>query len=138
MADIDRSQAKIVGNPNDGCADGCNDENAGCLTRSDLYAYIREIINNRKFNYDFENVWAHMNDPQFHTQRGYIRRCLRGALIIHKDLGCKRLFRHQERINNIFNLNSTLKKEYENSISKYGFRGGRPHEPARKQRTQQN
>ncbi|AAR28801.1 lef-11 [Leucania separata nucleopolyhedrovirus] len=113
-------------------------ENCGCLTRSDVYAYVREIINRRKFNYDFEGVWAHMNDPQFDTQRGYIRRCLRDALIIHKDLGCKRLFRHRERIDNIFNLNTTLKKEYENSIKKYGFRGGRPDGLARKQRAQQD
>ncbi|AAL01720.1 late expression factor 11 [Spodoptera litura nucleopolyhedrovirus] len=90
-----------------------------CMSRGDLYAYMRELINDKKWNFNLKNVWAHVHDSEFDTIRGYIRDHLDDAIIIHKDLRYKRLCHHRARIENLLKLNQSLKKEYENSISRY-------------------
>ncbi|AFL64990.1 lef-11 [Mamestra brassicae multiple nucleopolyhedrovirus] len=93
-----------------------------CLTRSEVYALVREVINKRKHHNLFTNVCDHVFDDGFEEQLKYIRANIDKALITvggeHKH--CKRLAAHIKKINKIFKLNKSLETEYKQSIDKYG------------------
>ncbi|QHB21706.1 lef11 [Artaxa digramma nucleopolyhedrovirus] len=86
-----------------------------CLTRSEVYALVREVINKRKHCDDVDSVCDHVNSVGFTTiQMKYIRENLKRAFIIVGD-DCtqrKRLDLHARRLENIFNLNTVLEDEY--------------------------
>ncbi|QNV47840.1 late expression factor 11 [Alphabaculovirus altersperidaniae] len=92
-----------------------------CLTRSEVYAIVREVINKRKHNNDVSNVWAHIFEPGFQEQVGYIRANIDKALITvgGEQPHCKRLSYHVKKLNKIFNLNKTLESEYKDAVDKY-------------------
>ncbi|UJZ88975.1 lef-11 [Erannis ankeraria nucleopolyhedrovirus] len=92
-----------------------------CLTRSEVYALVRESINKRKHIGGYEGVCDHVNSIGFEAQIEYIRENLKTARIIVGDgyTQCKRLEPHLSRLNNIFNLNTDLQAEYSFCINKY-------------------
>jgi hypothetical protein len=92
------------------------------LTRSEVYALVREVINKRKHNNLVTSVCDHVFDAGFEEQLKYIRANIDKALITvggeHKH--CKRLASHIQKINKIFKLNKSLEAEYKQAIHKYG------------------
>nr|QGX02394.1 lef-11 [Mamestra configurata nucleopolyhedrovirus A] len=72
-----------------------------CLTRSEVYALVREVINKRKHHNLVTNVCDHVFDDGFEEQLKYIRANIK-------------------KINKIFKLNKSLETEYKQSIDKYG------------------
>lgn len=93
-----------------------------CVTRSEIYALVREVINKRKHLGLVDGVCDHLSDKGFVEQIKYIRENLNQAFISVSDNReqRKRLSNHVQRLNNIFHLNHCLNKEYSHSISKYG------------------
>ncbi|QYC92765.1 Late expression factor 11 [Trabala vishnou gigantina nucleopolyhedrovirus] len=90
------------------------DEHCECLTRSEVYALVREVVNKRKHTGHTRGVCDHMGTQEFQAQIEYIRKNLKGAVIIVGDdrQQNKRLEAHLQRLLNIFNLNDSLEKEY--------------------------
>jgi Baculovirus LEF-11 protein len=98
------------------------ENNQCCLTRSEVYALVREVINKRKHNNLVANVCDHVFDNGFSEQLKYIRANIDKALITvggeHKH--CKRLSAHVQKIDKIFTLNKSLEAEYKSAVNKYG------------------
>ncbi|QED40554.1 LEF-11 [Chrysodeixis includens nucleopolyhedrovirus] len=94
-----------------------------CLTRSEFYALVREVINKRKHERDVHNICEHIFSKGFSTQIEYIRNNLDKALITvgGQRRQCKRLNSHVNKINNLFTLNKSLHDEYESTIARYEF-----------------
>ncbi|AJD80720.1 late expression factor 11 [Pseudoplusia includens SNPV IE] len=93
-----------------------------CLTRSEIYALLREIINKRKHTGDVTNVCDHVFDDGFATQFDYIRNNLDKALITvgGQRTQCKRVKCHHLKLKRIFHLNKSLETEYQESSNRYG------------------
>nr|QBI90251.1 lef-11 [Trichoplusia ni single nucleopolyhedrovirus] len=93
-----------------------------CLTRSEIYALLRETINKRKHTGDVANVCAHAFDDGFAAQFDYIRNNLDKALITvgGQRTQCKRVQCHHLKLKRIFHLNKSLETEYEESSNRYG------------------
>jgi hypothetical protein len=102
-------------------AAGTEKYNQCCLTRSEIYALVRETINKRKHTGDVKNVCDHVFDRGFSTQIEYIRNNLDKALITvgGQRAQCKRLHSHGQKLNRIFKLNKSLEDEYLESSTKY-------------------
>ncbi|CDG72460.1 Late expression factor 11 lef-11 [Spodoptera exigua multiple nucleopolyhedrovirus] len=100
---------------------GFKENHQCCLTRSDVYAYVRETINKRKHEGDVSNVLAHIFESDFQEHVEYIRANIDKALITvgGEQPYCKRLSYHIKRINKIFNLITSLETEYKAAVSKY-------------------
>nr|ANS70925.1 late expression factor 11 [Lymantria dispar multiple nucleopolyhedrovirus] len=96
-----------------------------CLTRSEVYALLRETINKRKHCGDTRNVCAHLFDEAFVDQIDYIRENLATAFIVVGD-NCKErkcLAQHDTRFDRIFSLKQrSLQSEYQLSANRYGER----------------
>ncbi|AXS67693.1 lef-11 [Cryptophlebia peltastica nucleopolyhedrovirus] len=91
-----------------------------CVTRSEIYALVREVINKRKHSGDYTGVCAHIFEEAFETQMKYIRDNLKSAFVIADcSQNRKRLVSHHKRIENVFNLNTDLFTEYKRSSSRY-------------------
>ncbi|AUA60260.1 LEF-11 [Operophtera brumata nucleopolyhedrovirus] len=103
-----------------------NKERYDCVTRSDMYAFMREVINKQKYEHQTSGITSHISDPRFDQMRQYIEAHLTGAVINFKRHQRKHLLRHKSRILNIFKLNNCLIQEYNGSIKKY--RGGDGHD----------
>ncbi|AAZ38297.1 LEF-11 [Agrotis segetum nucleopolyhedrovirus A] len=97
------------------------ENNQCCLTRSEVYALVREIINKKKHDGEVENVCAHVFDSGFADQLTYIRANIDKALITvgGEHTHCKRVSAHVQKIEKIFNLNTSLEVEYQAAASKY-------------------
>ncbi|QUJ09235.1 lef11 protein [Gynaephora ruoergensis nucleopolyhedrovirus] len=115
-----------------------------CLTRSEVYALVREVINKRKHFDDTDNVCDHVNSVGFSTQIKYIRENLEKAFIIVGD-DCtqrKRLDSYTRRLENIFELNTVLEREYDYCVNVRNGQSGAKHVghcgEVRKQRVEQN
>jgi agmatine/peptidylarginine deiminase len=92
-----------------------------CLTRSEIYALVRETIMKRKHDWCVDGVCDHLLDSNFDKQMKYIRDNLKKARIFTGDSGrCKRLFLHTQRLQNIFDKNNSLEEEYNKCVAKYG------------------
>nr|AGE61291.1 LEF-11 [Chrysodeixis chalcites nucleopolyhedrovirus]AGE61740.1 LEF-11 [Chrysodeixis chalcites nucleopolyhedrovirus] len=93
-----------------------------CLTRSEIYALVRETINKRKHTGDVTNVCDHVFDDGFATQFDYIRNNLDKALITvgGQRTQCKRVQCHHLKLKRIFHLNKSLETEYKQSSNRYG------------------
>ncbi|AUV65395.1 LEF-11 [Alphabaculovirus myunipunctae] len=102
---------------------GIEEDNQCCLTRSEVYALMREVINKRKHCNQFTDVTAHVFDANFKEQLKYIRANIDRAVITvgGERKHCKRLSAHVKKINKIFTLNKSLEAEYKSSIGKYGI-----------------
>ncbi|ABI35709.1 late expression factor 11 [Ectropis obliqua nucleopolyhedrovirus] len=90
-------------------------EHSQCLTRSEVYALLREVINKRKHENDHEGVCDHINSIDFQAQLDYIRQNIEKAYAIVGDGGVntfKSFAPHLMKLENIFNLQSTLEGEY--------------------------
>ena len=99
---------------------GVTDSNC-CLTRSEIYALVRETIMKRKHDWLVDGVCDHLLDGNFDKQMKYIRDNLKKARIFTGDSGqCKRLFIHTRRLQNIFDKKNSLEEEYNKCIIKYG------------------
>ncbi|AIZ48685.1 lef-11 [Agrotis segetum nucleopolyhedrovirus B] len=100
---------------------GAQADNQCCLTRSEVYALVREVINKRKHNNLVSNVCAHVFEPGFAEQVEYIRANIDKALITvgGEHTHCKRLSAHVQKLNKIFALNTNLETEYQAAVSKY-------------------
>ncbi|QEI03557.1 LEF-11 [Spodoptera cosmioides nucleopolyhedrovirus] len=108
---------------------GFKENNQCCLTRTDVYAYVRETINKRKHEGDVSNVLAHIFEPGFQEHLEYIRANIDKALITvgGEQPHCKRLSYHIRKINKVFNLLTSLESEYKAAISKYDNFGDNNH-----------
>lgn len=92
------------------------------MTRSEVYALVREVINKRKHDNSVNNVCAHIFESGFADQLEYIRANIDKVLIIiggQQTQHCKRLTAHVEKLNQIFNLNANLEQEYRTAAGKY-------------------
>ncbi|AIE47846.1 lef11 [Peridroma alphabaculovirus] len=100
---------------------GAEEDCQCCLTRSEVYALVREVINKRKHGGDVANVCDHAFDAGFQEQLKYIRANIDKALITvgGERTQCKHLSVHVHKINKIFNLNKSLEAEYKDAVSKY-------------------
>lgn len=100
---------------------GFKENHQCCLTRTDVYAYVRETINKRKHEGDVSNVLAHIFESGFQEHLEYIRANIDKALITvgGEQPHCKRLSYHIRKINKVFNLITSLETEYKAAISKY-------------------
>ncbi|ABY65781.1 late expression factor 11 [Orgyia leucostigma nucleopolyhedrovirus] len=120
------------------------DEYCECLTRSEVYALVREVINKRKHSNDIDGVCDHIESVGFQAQIAYIREYIEKLTVITGDgrSGRKRLNSHIRRLENIFNLNKSLEQEYyycttvRNGGSEHA-KFCRDHKQVRKQRSKQ-
>ncbi|AGR56780.1 lef11 [Hemileuca sp. nucleopolyhedrovirus] len=91
------------------------DENRECcLTRSEVYALLREVINKRKHFGLVDGVCDHVNSVGFQAQFEYIRKNIERVFVIDGDgrTQRKRLAQHISRLENLFKLNTSLEEEY--------------------------
>ncbi|AYN45067.1 lef-11 [Alphabaculovirus alterspexiguae] len=97
------------------------EDNQRCVTRSEIYALVREVINKRKHDNFVTNVYAHIFESGFADQLDYIRANIDKVLIIigGEQTQRKRLTAHVEKLNKIFNLNTDLETEYRTAAGKY-------------------
>ncbi|AIG63211.2 LEF-11 [Helicoverpa armigera SNPV] len=98
-----------------------------CLTRSEVYALLREVINWRKHHMQVDRVCDHVSDPGFAVQQNYINSILDTASLVVGDCPEKKrlLNYHSKRLTNLFNLKTTLEDEYAQAVSKYDIDPGR-------------
>ncbi|AIU41267.1 lef-11 [Sucra jujuba nucleopolyhedrovirus] len=91
-----------------------------CLTRSEVYALVREAINKRKHNNDTDGVCDHMDSSGFEAQIEYIRQNLKNTFIIANEdrARCKRIDIHLRRFNEIFKKRNVLEEEYLHCLSR--------------------
>ncbi|QWO71597.1 LEF11 [Orgyia pseudotsugata single capsid nuclopolyhedrovirus] len=91
------------------------DEHCECLTRSEVYALVREVINKRKHTNDTASVCDHVESVGFEAQTAYIRENLERVVISVGDGRPRRkhLSLHSRRLQNIFNLKVNLEEEYQ-------------------------
>lgn len=94
--------------------DGCNDR---CLTRSEIWAIVKEMTNKRKHDLNVTNIDAHMFDNRFDDHFQYIRSNLSNTSVI-TDKCCKRkLCVHKNRLLRVLNIKNTLDEEYISVVS---------------------
>ncbi|AHH82617.1 LEF-11 [Buzura suppressaria nucleopolyhedrovirus] len=100
-----------------------DEHNEHCLTRSEVYALVREVINKRKHTDDTDSVCDHIDSPGFQAQINYIREILARTIVIENNNGvqCKRLDYHWNRFNDIFHKNSSLENEYRYCVNRNGW-----------------
>lgn len=82
------------------------------LTKSQVYAIVREVINYKKSNGDTANVTSHVEDPQFEDIVQFINRHAEQIVLKHSDRLDATLAPHINRINHLFRLPSSLIEEY--------------------------
>ncbi|AOT85571.1 lef-11 [Cyclophragma undans nucleopolyhedrovirus] len=88
-----------------------------CLTRSELYALVRECINKRKCKMETLNIDAHMLDVSFEELNGYIRAKLSDATLITDKCSNRNVCSHQRRIKRILQIEKSLFEEYRLVVS---------------------
>nr|AFS51991.1 DekiORF114 [Dendrolimus kikuchii nucleopolyhedrovirus] len=93
---------------------GCG---AACLTRSEVYALVRECINRRKCEMKTRNVDAHMLDVKFEELNEYIRAKLSDATVITDKCSKRNVCSHQRRIKRILQIEKSLFEEYRSVVS---------------------
>ncbi|BAC67263.1 late expression factor 11 [Adoxophyes honmai nucleopolyhedrovirus] len=94
--------------------------NNACLTRSDVYALVKETINKRKHDGEFCNITAHIFDEGFEQQKEYIREKLSTASIVTDcRQNRKRLALHRKKIESIFNIHTSLQEEFNSCSRRY-------------------
>lgn len=81
------------------------------LTKSQVYAIVREAINYRKNIFDTDNVAAHVEEAGFTSISGFIKRNAHEIFIRQPDLLVD-ISAHLDRLEYIFNLPKTLEEEY--------------------------
>lgn len=122
------------------CETGIEKIDASCITRSEIYALLREVINKRKNGGDYNGICAHIFEDSFDQQIKYIRENIKSASVTaDRDHNRKRLAPHRKRIEKTFNLNINLQTEYQESLRKYNGAANKYsgyHEPLRVQRVQ--
>ncbi|AJK91706.1 lef-11 [Spodoptera frugiperda granulovirus] len=90
------------------------------LTKSQVYAVVREAINYRKHHFDTDNVCCHVEDPGFASVSGFIKRHAHEILIRQPDLLVS-ISAHLDRLEYIFNLPKSLDEEYAYCLVRNGF-----------------
>ncbi|ACH69404.1 LEF-11 [Pseudalatia unipuncta granulovirus] len=81
------------------------------LTKSQVYAIVREAINYRKNNFDTDNVTSHVEEAGFASISAFIKRNAKEIFIRQPDL-LLNISAHLDRLEYIFNLPKTLEEEY--------------------------
>ncbi|AAK70718.1 ORF58 LEF-11 [Cydia pomonella granulovirus] len=82
------------------------------LTKSQVYAIVREVINYRKSTNDTQDVTAHVETPQFETIRQFINTHADRIVIKHFKRQDTAVAPHLSRLNYLFNLPTTIRDEY--------------------------
>nr|AUF82069.1 late expression factor-11 [Cryptophlebia leucotreta granulovirus] len=82
------------------------------LTKSQVYAIVREVISYKKFNNDTKDVTAHVESPQFASISQFINAHADQIFIKHSNHQDAPVAPHLNRLNYIFNLPTTLIDEY--------------------------
>ncbi|AKC91732.1 lef11 [Lambdina fiscellaria nucleopolyhedrovirus] len=96
-----------------------------CLTRSEIYALVREVINRRKHENETEGVCDHVFAAGFEQHMQYIRENLEKThFIVNDDCALRKrpLKPHLARLQNVFNLNQSLASEYSFAVNRYNKR----------------
>jgi Baculovirus LEF-11 protein len=96
-------------------------DNQFCLSRSEVYALLRETINYQKYLNLIGNVCDHIFDEGFEYQIKYIRENIDRVVITVDNEQRKRLNQHFKKLNKLFYLGSELKTEYIEASTKYVF-----------------
>ncbi|AKN63335.1 lef-11 [Agrotis segetum granulovirus] len=81
------------------------------LTKSHVYAIVRECVNFKKHNFDTENVLAHVEDSNFSVISEFINANADRIFIRQPQLDIP-ITPHRERLSYIFNLPKNLELEY--------------------------
>ncbi|AAM70251.1 late expression factor 11 [Phthorimaea operculella granulovirus] len=82
------------------------------LTKSDVYAIVREVINYKKSTGDTTDVTAHVETSQFASIHRFIKEYAQNIVIKHSDRIETPVTPHLNRLNYIFNLPQTTTEEY--------------------------
>lgn len=90
------------------------------LTKSQVYAIVRETINYRKDKFDTLEISAHVEDPSFASNLDFIRRHSCEIFIQQPDL-LLNISAHLASLEYIFNLPKTLEEEYAYCVSRNEF-----------------
>ncbi|USC25889.1 lef-11 [Palpita vitrealis nucleopolyhedrovirus] len=94
--------------------DACNAE---CVSRSEIQALLREIINTLKHTMDTDNVCAHMLDiSSFEQIKEYIRGNLSHFTIISDKCSKRKLCLHHKRILKLLSIEKSYDQEYKRSV----------------------
>ncbi|AQQ80320.1 LEF-11 [Betabaculovirus altermyunipunctae] len=88
------------------------------LTKSQVYAIVREAVNYRKDNFDTDQVTSHVEDPGFASVFGFIKRNAHDIFIRQPDLLVS-ISAHLDRLQYVFNLPKTLEEEYACCLERY-------------------
>ncbi|ABL75978.1 late expression factor-11 [Maruca vitrata nucleopolyhedrovirus] len=95
---------------------GCDSD---CLTRSEIQALFREVINTLKHTMKTENVCAHMLDiSSFERIKEYIRANLGYFTVITDKCSKRKVSLHHKRIDRLLSIKKTYRQEYKRAVSK--------------------
>ncbi|AKR17502.1 LEF-11 [Mocis latipes granulovirus] len=81
------------------------------LTKSQVYAIVREAINYRKNNFDTDEIASHVEEAGFASISAFISRNAHNIFIRQPDLLVD-ISAYLERLKYIFNLPKSLEEEY--------------------------
>lgn len=88
------------------------------LTKSDLYAVIREVINFKKYHNNTTDVTSHVENPNFDTILQFIREHADQIFIIRPDQQKSSVAPYINRIEHLFNLPVEACAEYQYCLSR--------------------
>ncbi|APO13934.1 LEF-11 [Plodia interpunctella granulovirus] len=89
------------------------------LTKSQVYAVVREVINFKKFQGDTSDVTAHVETPNFSTILQFIHEHADTIVIKRPDQLNIAVSSHRDRLNHLFKLPKNLSEEYEYCTKRY-------------------
>ncbi|AIS92051.1 late expression factor 11 [Erinnyis ello granulovirus] len=88
------------------------------LTRSDVYAVVREVINFKKSTNDTTNITAHVEDCDFDHVFQFIKENTDRIVIKRSDQPDTKLTCYLAHIKHLFNLPNSLDEEYKYCVSR--------------------
>ncbi|QOD40014.1 lef-11 [Matsumuraeses phaseoli granulovirus] len=88
------------------------------LTKSQVYAIVREVINFKKSTDDTTNVTSHVENSEFASIFQYIKERAGKIVIKHSDHQDASIEHHLTRLNYLFNLPNNLEEEYKYCVTR--------------------
>nr|QNN89451.1 LEF-11 [Pieris brassicae granulovirus] len=82
------------------------------LTKSQVYAIVREVINYRKFTDNTTNVTSHVENSYFAGNLQFIKQNADRIVIKHLEQLDVSIAPHTNRLNHLFNLPTSIDAEY--------------------------
>ncbi|AKN80792.1 late expression factor 11 [Diatraea saccharalis granulovirus] len=90
------------------------------LTKSQVYAIVREVINYKKTHNQTSDVTAHVGETQFSSISQFIKEHADRIFINHSDRLETTVSPHLERLNYLFNLPEDIEEEYKYCLKRNG------------------